>query len=133
MGGQIGGIATEFDLYWVTRFEGRPVASDAVALDGTTVTVYVTTSPYRGLHTFKFSWITQAQLDTLRSYHANPGAIFTIKASAEEPAVSGRFGGEGRISFQPVAGSPDSGISHGQISGSNPLNLYNGEFSVILG
>ena len=133
MGGTIGGASFQFDLHWVTQFEGHPVASQKTAIDGTIVTCMAgapagSITP-NGIHTFKFTWASQAQLAVLKSLAANPTMTFSISTGIGEPSVSARCVAKNALKYQPVVNY--EGFTDGQVK-DGPHDLYDGEIKVIV-
>lgn len=129
MGATFGAINFEYDLHWVTKFQGNPVAQDKAALDGSKVTVRLSTVP-RGVHTFKFTWITHDQLEVLKSYAENCHTFYALTPEEGGASYSARFvADQGRLAYQQVVDC--NGFTHISVEDTTH-DLYDGEMHLIL-
>lgn len=130
MGGSIGAIQLDDPLYWVTKHQQTMLGCEKRALDGSIVQTWVTgTSKGDHKHIFRFTWITGAQLDSIKALIATRNS-FNVKCT-ESSAAKGpcRFLLEEPLEYKPVP--PEEFFSQEEVSGT-PLDLYNGEIRVWL-
>lgn len=137
MSASIGGVTLEYSLNWETQNIPLVPIIEKRALDGTIVQSYLQgqAATIDEPHTFKFNWITAAQLASIMAL-IKTKATFSISCSSSGPSLAGcRFRGSDPIKYDAVINdeffSPaDLAVYKAASGNDSPLDLYNGSIDV---
>lgn len=134
MGGIVGGVVLDDDLFWVTQFQRKGLGSAKRGLDGTVAISSLVTpgSAVQQIHRFKFTWVTRTQLQAMRNVYRN-GQPFTIVTSTSgghsiSNCLPLPFEDDG-FTYEPIVGSTPEFYSYDAVEG-GAIDLFNGELKV---